>query len=123
VIIPSSYNVSLGTNISFECTEFGSPPFTYQWFMKNTSMEGSDKLSVGEDKNTYNISSVLYNHTGLYFCETSNMLGILTNSTPASLIGEMLLTDIICILPCNGICVCSTYMLTCVCFANVKLKS
>ena len=51
-------------------------------------MEESDKLLVGEDKNTYNISSVLYNHTGLYFCEASNMLGILSNSTPSSLIGE-----------------------------------
>ena len=88
VVTPSSHNVSLGTNITFECTEFGSPPFTYQWFMRNTSMEGSDKLLVGEDENTYNISSVLYNQTGLYFCEASNMLGILSNSTPASLIGE-----------------------------------
>ena len=88
MVTPSSHNVSLGTNITFECTEFGSPPFTYQWFMRNTSMEGSDKLLVGEDKNTYNISSVLYNQTGLYFCEASNMLGILSNSTPASLIGE-----------------------------------
>ena len=51
-------------------------------------MEGSDKLLVGEDKNTYNISSVWYNHTGLYLCEASNMLGILSNSTPASLTGE-----------------------------------
>ena len=88
VVTPPTHNVSLGTNITFECTEFGSPPFTYQWFMRNTSMEGSDKLLVGEDKNTYNISSVLYNHTGLYFCEASNMLGILSNSTPARLIGE-----------------------------------
>ena len=88
MVTPSTLNVSLGTNITFECTEFGSPPFTYQWFMRNTSMEGSDKLLVGEDKNTYNISSVLYNHTGLYLCEASNMLGILSNSTPASLIGK-----------------------------------
>ena len=51
-------------------------------------MEGSDKLLVEEDKNTYNISSVLYNDTGLYFCEASNMFGILSNSTPASLKGE-----------------------------------
>ena len=91
VLTPSTHNVSLGTNITFECKEFGSPPFTYQWFMRNTSMEGSDKLLVGEDKNTYNISSVLYNQTGLYFCEASNMLGILSNSTPASLIGEIFL--------------------------------
>ena len=88
VVTPSTHNVSLGTIITFECTEFGSPPFTYQWFMRNTSMEGSDKLLDGEDKNTYNLSSVLYNHTGLYFCEASNMLGILSNSTPASLIGK-----------------------------------
>ena len=88
VVTPSTQNVSLGTNISFECKEFGSPPFTYQWFMRNTSMEGSDKLLVGEDKNTYNISSVLYSQTGLYFCEASNMLGILSNSTPANLLGE-----------------------------------
>ena len=88
MITLSSHNVSLGTNVIFECTEFGSPPFTYQWFMGNTSMERSDKLLVGEDNNTYNISSVLYNQTGLYFCEASNMLGILSNSTPASLIGE-----------------------------------
>ncbi|XP_065906524.1 uncharacterized protein [Dysidea avara] len=86
VVTPSTHNVSLGTSITFECTEFGSSPFTYQWFMRNTSMEESDKLLVGEDKNTYNISSVLYNHTGLYFCEASNMLGILSNSTPSSLI-------------------------------------
>ena len=52
-------------------------------------MERSDKLLVGEDKNTYNISSVLYNQTGLYFCEARNMLGIVSNSTPASLIGEI----------------------------------
>ena len=88
VVTPSTHNVSLGTNITFECTEFGSPPFTYQWFMRNTSMEGSDKLLVGEDKNTYNISSVLYSQTGLYYCEASNMLGILSNSTPANLLGE-----------------------------------
>ena len=88
MVTPPTNNVSLGNSITFECTEFGSPPFTYQWFMRNTSMEGSDKLLVGEDKNTYNISSVLYNHTGLYFCEASNMLGILSNSTPARLIGE-----------------------------------
>ena len=88
MVIPSTHNVSLDTNITFTCTEFGSPPFTYQWFMRNTSMEGSDKLLVGEDKSTYNISSVLYSQTGLYFCEASNMLGILSNSTPANLLGE-----------------------------------
>ena len=107
VVTPPTHNVSLNTNITFECTEFGSPPFTYQWFMRNTSMEGSDMLLIEEDKNTYNISSVLYNHTGLYFCEASNMLGILSNSTPARLIGEngydmylfhcnMLLNDPVC---------------------------
>ena len=85
---PPAHNVSLGTNITFECTEFGYPPFTYQWFMRNTSMEGSDMLLVNEVNNTYNISSVLYNDTGLYFCEASNMLGILSNSTPARLIGK-----------------------------------
>ena len=88
MVIPPTHNISLGNNIMFECTEFGSPPFTYKWFMRNTSMEGSDKLLVGEDKNTYNISSVLYNHTGIYICEVSNTLGILSNSTPASLLGE-----------------------------------
>ena len=88
MVIPSTHNVSLGTNITFTCTECGSPPFTYQWFMRNTSMEGSDKLLVGEDKSTYNISSVLYSQTGLYFCEASNMLGILSNSTLANLLGE-----------------------------------
>ena len=57
--------------------------------MRNTSMEGSDKLLVDEVNNIYNIPSVLYNDTGLYFCEASNMLGILSNSTLASLIGEL----------------------------------
>ena len=88
VVIPSTHNVSLGTSITFQCTEFVSPPFTYQWFMRNTSMEGSDKLLVDEVNNIYNIPSVLYNDSGLYFCEAINMLGILSNSTPASLIGE-----------------------------------
>ena len=89
LVTPSTHSVSFGTNITFQCTEFGSPPFTYQWFMRNTLMEGSDKLLVDEVNNTYNIPSVLYNDTGLYFCEVSNMLGILSNSTPASLIGEI----------------------------------
>ena len=52
-------------------------------------MEGSDKLLVDEVNNIYNIPAVLYNDTGLYFCEVGNMLGILSNSTPASLIGEI----------------------------------
>ena len=90
MVTPSTHNVSFGTNITFQCTEFGSPPFTYQWFMRNTSMEGSHKLLVDKVNNTYNISSVLYNDTGLYFCEVSNLLGILSNSTPASLIGEVI---------------------------------
>jgi len=96
VVTPPTHNVSLGANITFECTEFGSPPFTYQWYMRNTLMEDSYKLLVGEDKNTYNISSVLYNHTGLYLCEANNTLGILSNSTPASLTGE---NSLICSIP------------------------
>ena len=90
MVTPSTYNVSLGFNITFQCTEFGSPPFTYQWFKRNTSMEGSDKLLVDEVNNIYNIPSVKFNHTGLYFCEASNTLGILSNSTPANVIGEEL---------------------------------
>ena len=57
--------------------------------MRYTFMEGSDKLLVDEVNNIYNIPAVLYNDTGLYFCEVGNMLGILSNSTPASLIGEI----------------------------------
>ena len=56
--------------------------------MRNTSTEGSDKLLVDEVNSIYNIPSVLYNDTGLYFCEVSNMLGNFYNSTPARLIGK-----------------------------------
>ena len=56
--------------------------------MRNALMEGSDKLLVDEVNNTYNIPSVLYNDTGLYFCEVNNIIEILSNSTPASLVGE-----------------------------------
>ena len=69
----------------FNCTEFGSPPYTYQWFMIDTP---TVTLLLNETSNTYSIASVLYNHTGQYICEASNSLGVFSNSTPAQLTGE-----------------------------------
>ena len=71
----------------FNCTEFGSPPFAYQWFMIDTPT-GIVTLLQNETSNSYSIISVLYNHTGQYICEASNSLGVFSNSTPAQLIGE-----------------------------------
>ena len=86
MVTPAEHNVTLGENISFDCDEFGSPPFTYQWYMR--SVIGDDMLLVGETGEFYNITSVMYNETGGYFCEASNSLGVFSNSTPATLLGK-----------------------------------
>ena len=91
VISPEVHNVSLGDNITFTCREFGSPPFTYLWFMIDTPT-GDVRLLENENNSDYNIASVLYNHTGEYVCEASNEMGVFSNSTPARLIGENILT-------------------------------
>ena len=81
------HNVTLGSNVTFDCDEFGSEPFTYQWYMR--SVTGDDILLDGETTEFYNIPSVMYNDTGGYFCEANNSLGILSNSTPADLLGKI----------------------------------
>ena len=78
--------VSLGDDVMFDCNEFGSPPFTYQWYMR--SVMGENILLDNETDEFYNISSAMYNHTGQYFCEASNSLGVFSNSTPAILQGK-----------------------------------
>ena len=86
VVSPAQQMVSLGNNVTFDCNEFGSPPFTYQWYMR--SVMGEDILLVNETDEFYNIPSAMYNHTGQYFCEANNSLGLLSNSTPAQLLGK-----------------------------------
>ena len=86
VVAPAEHNVTLGENVTFDCNEFGSPPFSYQWYMR--SLMGTDILLVDETNEFYNIPSTMYNDTGGYFCEANNSLGILTNSTPADLLGK-----------------------------------
>ena len=87
VVAPQEHNVTLGTNITFDCNEFGSPPFTYQWYMRN-AVTGEDILLVNETDEFYNIESTMYNNTGDYFCEASNSIGVFSNSTPAQLLGK-----------------------------------
>ena len=53
---------------------------------------GDVRLLENENNSDYNIASVLYNHTGEYVCEASNEMGVFSNSTPARLIGENILT-------------------------------
>ena len=86
MVAPAERNVTLGENITFDCDEFGSPPFTYRWYMR--SVMGDDMFLVGETGEFYNITSVMYNETGGYFCEASNSLGVFSNSTPATLLGK-----------------------------------
>ena len=86
MVAPAERNVTLGENITFDCDEFGSPPFTYQWYMR--SVMEDDMFLVGETGEFYNITSVMYNETGGYFCEASNSLGVFSNSTPATLLGK-----------------------------------
>ena len=87
MVSPEEHNVTLGTNITFDCNEFGSPPFTYQWYMRN-AVTGEDILLVNETGEFYNIESTMYNETGGYFCEATNSLGVLSNSTAAQLLGK-----------------------------------
>ena len=49
---------------------------------------GEDILLVNETGEFYNISSAMYNHTGQYFCEASNSLGVFSNSTATILLGK-----------------------------------
>ena len=86
VVTPPEHNVTLGENVTFDCNEFGSPPFTYQWYMR--SVMGTDIILVGESNEFYYIPSTMYNDTGGYVCEASNSLGIVSNSTPANLWGK-----------------------------------
>ena len=86
MVAPAEHNVTLGENVTFDCNEFGSPPFTYQWYKR--SVMGDDTLLVGETNEFYNIPSAMYNGTGGYFCEASNSLGVFSNSTPANLLGK-----------------------------------
>ena len=88
MVTPPEHNVTLGTNISFECFEFGFPPFFYQWFMRD-AMTGEDILLVNENNENYTIPSTVYNDTGYYFCEANNSLGVLSNSTTAILRGKI----------------------------------
>ena len=88
VVTPPQHNVTLGNSITFDCNEFGSPPFTYHWYMRN-AVTGEDVLLVNETGDYYTIQSTVYNDTGGYFCETSNFIGVLSNSTPAELLGKI----------------------------------
>ena len=89
MVTPQEHNVTLGTNITFDCNEFGSPPFTYQWYMRN-AVTREDILLVNETYEFYNLASSMYNDTGGYFCEASNSIGVLSNSTAAQLLGKNL---------------------------------
>jgi len=87
VVIPALLNVTLGTNITFDCDEFGSPPFSYQWYMRS-DMTGDEILLVNETNEFYTIPAVMYMDTAVYFCEANNSLGVLSNSTAATLLGK-----------------------------------
>ena len=93
MVIPAIHNVTLGNNITFHCDEFGSPPFSYQWFMRN-STTGDDVLLDSETGEFYTIPSTKYLDTGQYFCKVNNSLGILSNSTHADLYGKKLKGDL-----------------------------
>ena len=86
VVYPGEHNVTLGSNVTFDCNEFGSKPFTYQWYMRNVT--GDEILLTGKTDELYNIPSTMYSDTGGYFCEANNSLGIVSNSTPAKLLGK-----------------------------------
>ena len=87
LVTPSQPNVTLGSNVTFDCNEFGSPPFSYQWYMRD-AITGIDILLVNETGEFYTIPSTMYNDTGGYFCEASNILGVFSNSTPVQLLGK-----------------------------------
>ena len=87
VVTPQERNVTLDSNITFDCNEFGSSPFTYQWY-KRDAVTREDILLVGEASESYTIDSIMYNDTGGYFCEASNSIGVFSNSTAAQLLGK-----------------------------------
>ena len=87
MVTPQEHNVTVGTSITLNCNEFGSPPFTYQWYMRN-AVTGEDILLVGETGELYNIASTMYNDNGGYFCEASNSMGVFSNSTAVQLLGK-----------------------------------
>ena len=51
-------------------------------------MTQDDTLLVNETNEFYTIQTTMYMDTGEYFCEASNSLGVLSNSTPAVLLGK-----------------------------------
>ena len=89
IVIPAVHNVTVGSKITFDCnitSEFGSPPFSYRWFMRSF-VSGSDTL-LGDTDKSYTIASTMHNSARKYFCEVNNSLSNHVNSTPANLFGK-----------------------------------
>jgi uncharacterized repeat protein (TIGR03803 family) len=73
---PRSQTVGLGSNVTFNVTVYGAPPFVFQWYFNGTPL-GS--LSTGTNF-SYTLTNVGTNQAGNYSVEVVNGHGSLTSS-------------------------------------------
>ncbi|XP_053085280.1 sialoadhesin-like [Pangasianodon hypophthalmus] len=79
VVLSSGHTVE-GDSVTLSCSSDANPPvLTYSWFKQRAATD--TLLTTGQN---YSISSISYQHSGLYYCTARNQLGQ-HNSTPKRL--------------------------------------
>jgi uncharacterized repeat protein (TIGR03803 family) len=74
---PQSQTVGLGSNVTFNVTAYGAPPFVFQWYFKGTPL-GSP--ATGTNFSSCTLTNVGTNQAGNYSVEVVNSYGSLTSS-------------------------------------------
>jgi hypothetical protein len=74
---PRSQTVGLGSNVTFNVTVYGAPPFVFQWYFKGTSL-GSP--ATGTNFSSCTLTNVGTNQAGNYNVLVVNDYGSLTSS-------------------------------------------
>jgi hypothetical protein len=74
---PQNQTVGLGSNVTFNVTVYGAPPFVFQWYFNGTPV-GSP--TVGTNVSSYALTNVGANQAGNYRVEVVNGYGSLVSS-------------------------------------------
>ncbi len=78
--LPTSSSVCLGSPVS-TLTATVTNATSYQWYLNNTSIPNNFTAIGGATSNTYNISSLAYTDTGMYFLAATNVTGTTYSDT------------------------------------------
>ena len=78
---PQSQTVGVGSNVTFDVTVYGAPPFVFQWYFNGTPL-GSP--AVGTNFLSCTLTNVGTNQTGNYSVQVFNGYGSVTSSNAAA---------------------------------------